>query len=171
MEYSYERSNSVVLDHLVVEEGLDRGGEGRLCVRGWGEVVEGEYKLVVEGRSRLGGGWGRGEVVLNVVSDFSSPFVPLRRKQSIDCEELWGDNIDDLYGIITYPSGKVYFPATMRGEGMMVMAKGVMKGCEEVDMSKELFYENSTFDWRFLFFFVCSVSILFILFHLFILFY
>ena len=180
MEYSYGKSDSIVLEKLVVEE----GGEGMVCVREWEGVGEGEYRLVVEGRSRLGGEEGRGEVVLKVVGEgkkrslidslpshsSSSLSSHSKRQQSVNCEELWENDLDDLYGITTYPSGKNYFPAAMRGEGVMVMVKGVVDGCEEVDMSKELFYENSTFDWRFLFFFffICFVSILFILFHSFI---
>ena len=144
MEYRYEESDEVVLNHLVVEE----DGK-RVCLRNWEEEEGGEYRLVVEGRSLLGGGWGRGEVVLSVLSSSSSRSSLSQRQEQADCEELWENDPEDLNGIVTYPSGNLYYPAAMRGEGLVVMLKG-LTACGETDMSKELIYDEAEITWRFI---------------------
>ena len=155
VEYRYGGSDEV-LEHLIGVEEL--GGEERVCLLGWEEVGKGEYQIVVEARSKIGGEWGRSEVLLSVVSssfkkEKQSHSLPstssLKRQQQANCQQLWDNDLGDLDGIVTYPSGNIYFPAAMREEGVVIMVKGFVEGCEEVEMSKEIISENATLTWRF----------------------
>ena len=151
MEYDVGESDDELLEYLEVKGGRRVGGDGEVCLReGWA-VGGGEYELVVKGKGRLGGVEGRASLSFVVRPPIELRYIEPRqhqRQQQLPCDTLWDNNPFLVYGVKTYPSGDVYLPFSVRGEGLEVMVKGVV-GCKEVDMTKEMYFDNSTITWRF----------------------
>ena len=109
-----------------------------MCVNNWDDFIFGqEYSLVVEGVSELYGTRGEGVVKFYLQGGGKRGEKRGEKRQTkVGCG-LWDIDGEDLYGIRTYPSGNVYLPSSVRGEGLMVLLKGLTR-CEEVEMSKEI---------------------------------
>ena len=153
--YNFSGSDGLLARYLE-----EKGGEGekRVCVEGedWENFEAGEsYELVVAATSNVFGEIGSSSLDLMVKSSSSSCSLPSaisnnKRQQEISCPpDLWETDISSVYGIRTYPSGDLFLPSSIRSEGLSVMVKALTP-CQEIDMSKEIFFMSSKFSWKFL---------------------
>ena len=167
-------------DRLVVKMGGDGvggwGGE-RVCVEDW-EGLEGGrgYWIGVRGETELWGTVGRGGVMVYVqkgktkkrgeisVEDEREETVESlvgrgERGRQLRQEEtqqekacgLWESDPSELYGILTYPSGLVYWGDSLRDEGVTILLKGLggrENGCEGEEISREIIAAGNV-SWEF----------------------
>ena len=164
---------------LMVKEGNGwiggwMGGE-RICVEDWSGVEGGRgYWLGVEGVSQLWGSRGRGGVMVFVEERGGGQAREEEKKREeggmerernmqlkkgderqveaerqIEACGLWESDPEDLYGILTYPSGEVYWGESMREEGVTVLLKGLVRGCDGEMISAEILAAGNV-SWDFL---------------------
>ena len=141
--YDTSKSDTTLADALVMKTGIS--GD-RVCVEDWDLFEFGrDYELVVEGVSELFGTVGEERMMISLQDDDEGK-KRATRQDKVGCG-LWESDGEDLYGIRTYPSGKSYLPFSARGEGLMVLMKGLI-GCAELEMGKEILAEGEV-KWEF----------------------
>ena len=123
-----------LIGRLVMKSGggIGWGGE-TVCINHFEGLETGKaYWLGVEGRSELWGTIGEGGVMIRV----EAGRIDVEGEVADACD-LWESNPERLQGIVTYPSGEVYWGASVREEGVTVLMKG-LGGCVDEMISKEI---------------------------------
>jgi len=140
--YSVSSSSSIFMNHMSLTQ--DGEGEGKVCVEGnlWDNFPSQQYTFEVSVLSTLFGTTGSASYSFLLL-----PSPSTKRQQSspateTSCSTLWESDTSSLYGIQTFPSGKVYLPASLRNENLVVIARA-LSPCGETELSRGIISTTS----------------------------